>query len=84
MIKKTGVFAFAALTGREAHKGQVFRVIAANGGGYGNPLNRDPDLVLRDWRDGLLDIDEAWRVYGVAIRSDERRVDREATDALRG
>jgi N-methylhydantoinase B len=72
------------LTGRDARKGQVFRVIAANGGGYGDPLNRDPDLVLRDWRDGLLGVDEARRVYAVVICPDERSIDREATKALRG
>jgi N-methylhydantoinase B len=72
------------LTGRDAHKGQVFRVIAANGGGYGDPLDRDPDLVLRDWRDGLLGVDEARRVYAVVICPDERSIDREATKALRG
>jgi N-methylhydantoinase B len=71
------------LTGREARKGQVFRVIAANGGGYGHPLHRDPDLVFRDWRDSLLDIDEARKVYGVVIRADERKIDQVATRALR-
>jgi len=65
------------------HKGQIFRVIAANGGGYGNLFLRDPDLVLRDWRDCLLDINEARRVYGVVIHSDEGRVDRAATATLR-
>jgi len=37
------------------------------GGGYGDPSERDPALVLEDVRDLLLDPDEAREMYGVAV-----------------
>jgi N-methylhydantoinase B/oxoprolinase/acetone carboxylase alpha subunit len=39
----------------------------AGGGGYGNPLERDPAAVLRDVRDGLLSVESARRIYGVEV-----------------
>jgi N-methylhydantoinase B/oxoprolinase/acetone carboxylase alpha subunit len=42
----------------------------AGGGGFGPPPERDPGLVLRDVRDGLLDIADARSVYGVEIDLD--------------
>ncbi len=38
------------------------------GGGYGNPLERDPNLVLEDLIDELISMEKARDVYGVAIR----------------
>ena len=49
-------------------------------GSYGARGTKDG----RDWRDGLLGIDEARRVYAVVICPHERSIDREATKALRG
>lgn len=42
------------------------------GGGYGDPLERDPDLVARDVRHGLIDAEEAAEVYGVVLTADGR------------
>lgn len=39
----------------------------ACGGGYGDPRERDPELVGRDVRDGLVSPDAARRDYGVAL-----------------
>jgi len=52
------------------------------GGGYGPPLERDPEAVARDLRDGYIDEAAARDVYGVSIRADFS-VDAEATRALR-
>lgn len=71
------------LTGRPTRAGQVLRVVGPNGGGNGDPLERAPDLVLRDWRDGLLDTGEARDVYAVAIDESRRLVDEEVTRDLR-
>jgi N-methylhydantoinase B len=60
---------------------QVVRIITPNGGGYGNPLERDPQLVLRDVEDGFLDEQAAASDYGVQIRSGQ--IDTEGTVALR-
>lgn len=40
----------------------------AGGGGYGNPLKRDPQAVLNDVVNGYVSIEAAAREYGVVIR----------------
>lgn len=59
----------------------VVRIVTPNGGGYGDPLARDPALVLRDHADGFLDVLTARADYGVCIV--DGAVDSEATQALR-
>jgi N-methylhydantoinase B/oxoprolinase/acetone carboxylase alpha subunit len=57
---------------------------SAGGGGYGNPLERDPGLVLADLRAGVVSAEQAQNVYGVVTRPDglEIRIDETATEAL--
>ena len=40
------------------------------GGGYGDPLDRDPHLVAEDLRDELIGREAAEAVYGVVIGVD--------------
>ncbi len=54
---------------------------SSGGGGYGDPLERDPALVLDDIDEGRLSDEEARRVYGVVI--DGQAVDAGATASLR-
>ena len=50
------------------------------GGGYGDPLERDPKRVVRDVEDGLVSVERARDVYGVVLVEGERyAVDTEAT-----
>lgn len=42
--------------------------VVAGGGGYGDPLTRDPALVLRDVEHGLCTPEIAERAYGVVLR----------------
>ena len=63
--------------------GDVFRHELAGGGGWGDPLDRDPTLVLKDVLDELVSIDAARRQYGVVINLDHRDVEASATNALR-
>ncbi len=42
------------------------------GGGYGNPLERDPEQVLDDVRCGLVSRKAAKEIYGVSITEDYR------------
>jgi N-methylhydantoinase B len=42
------------------------------GGGYGDPLERDPEAVLLDVLNGYVSIEAAARDYGVVIRSTKR------------
>ena len=69
---------------RAARKGQVYRAVSGNGGGSGPPTERDPERVLRDFRDDLISLDEAREIYGVAIDPATRTVDADATLRLRG
>ena len=54
------------------------------GGGWGDPLTRSPELVLRDVRDGVVSVAAAARDYGVVIAADGRSVDLAATAKRRG
>ena len=56
--------------------------VQPGGGGYGDPLEREPDAVLQDVLDDRCDAAYARAVYGVCIESSQ--VDVRATDALRG
>ncbi|MBV9248029.1 MAG: hydantoinase B/oxoprolinase family protein, partial [Acetobacteraceae bacterium] len=47
--------------------GELIRLWSGGGGGYGDPLDRDPDAVLMDVRSGLISEDRARDVYGVVI-----------------
>lgn len=48
----------------------VVREESAGGGGYGDPLERDPDLVATDVRLGYFTADQADRRYGVVLNAD--------------
>jgi N-methylhydantoinase B len=61
--------------------GDVVRITAPGGGGYGDPFERDPDLVLGDVLNGFVDAEEAAETYGVILT--ERAVDAAATAARR-
>ena len=62
-------------------QGDVLRMNSPSGGGFGDPLEREPDAVLRDVLDELLSPDLAKRAYGVIIT--DGRVDPAATRAER-
>jgi hypothetical protein len=53
------------------------------GGGYGDPLERDPHAVLRDVLDGCVSERAAHDLYGVAINIHGKSVDLTATSSLR-
>jgi N-methylhydantoinase B len=64
--------------------GDVITIDAAGGGGYGNPLERDPELVERDVLEGYVSLEKAKEDYRVAIDPQTLKVDMEATRKLRG
>ena len=53
--------------------------VTQGGGGYGDPLKRDPDLVAADAMDGYVSVQRARTDYGVIVDLDARRVDVAAT-----
>ena len=48
--------------------GQAIGMVAAGGGGYGDPKERDRDLVLRDLREDRISVRAAVEVYGLDPR----------------
>jgi N-methylhydantoinase B len=68
----------------------MLRYINNGGGGWGDPMARDPEAVKRDVRDGFVTVEGAARDYGVVVTGDPERdpeglaVDAEATARLRG
>ncbi len=67
---------------RQLKRGDRYSIRSSGGGGWGDPLERDPSLVLADVRDGYVSRQAAEKVYGVAIH--EGKIDEEATAKLRG
>jgi N-methylhydantoinase B len=55
----------------------------SSGGGYGDPLERDPRMVLKDVTLGLVSAEAAREVYGVCLSRDFQEIDYSATDHLR-
>lgn len=65
-IPKEGeVQTFAAISGLTTQKDDVIRVYTGNGGGLGDPKERDPELVRRDLRNGLITDGQAREVFGL-------------------
>ena len=68
--------------------GELLSFWSCGGGGYGDPLEREPARVLEDVRDGYVSIEGARSQYGLVAREvDGRRleyaVDEEASAVLR-
>jgi N-methylhydantoinase B len=62
-------------------RGDIVRIRTGGGGGWGDPLERDPELVLADVLGGWITPETASAQYGVVLT--EGKVDQTATSALR-
>ncbi|GAA1925029.1 hydantoinase B/oxoprolinase family protein [Arthrobacter gandavensis] len=62
--------------------GDVLHFVTWGGGGWGDPLARDPELVCKEVRRGLV-TPEGARAYGV-VCSENGELDADATASLRG
>jgi N-methylhydantoinase B len=80
---------YAAEANLSTSAGSIVRLVSTGAGGWGDPLERDVDLVLRDVRDEYVSIEGAARDYGVVISGDPVNdpeglvLDLEATNRLR-
>jgi N-methylhydantoinase B len=68
--------------------GEVVLAKAPGGGGWGDPLDRDPQKVWEDVVDGLITPERAREVYGVIVgpegqAADELELDEPATEQVR-
>ncbi|MFQ6014580.1 MAG: hydantoinase B/oxoprolinase family protein [Anaerolineae bacterium] len=63
-------------------EGDTYTLYASGGGGWGDPLERDPEKVREDVQNEFVSLESAERDYGVVL-SHSLEVDYQATDALR-
>ncbi|MBI2919361.1 MAG: hydantoinase B/oxoprolinase family protein [Chloroflexi bacterium] len=61
----------------------VLWLTSYGGGGYGDPLDREPDLVRRDVTSGLVSAQAASDVYGVTLVASPLAVDYPGTESRR-
>jgi N-methylhydantoinase B len=74
---------YSKVTNFDLEDGEIARLVTSAGGGWGDPMERDPQLVLEDYRDDYITVGTAEEVYGVVIDKDDNSIDIEATDHLR-
>ena len=75
-------FHLGKVSSYELRQGDLVVMQAAGGGGYGDPLDRDPTDVAADVLDGYISDERAAEVYGVVIDG-SGTADLSATDARR-
>jgi N-methylhydantoinase B len=65
------------------YEGDTFTILTPGGGGYGNALERDLELVLEDYIDQKVSLDDAKEFYGVVIDPKTGRINLAETERLR-
>jgi N-methylhydantoinase B len=64
-------------------KGDTYTSYPSGGGGWGSALERDPEAVRLDARNGIISLSSAREIYGVVLEGVRLEVDREKTEVLR-
>jgi N-methylhydantoinase B len=60
---------YSLASGVIVNKGDVIRIVTGNGGGYGDPHEREREAVLEDLDSGYLTASRATQAYGVDAKS---------------
>lgn len=76
-------FSSTKISGAKFANGEVLLVMPAAGGGYGEPLDRDAELVRHDVWNEVVSLRAAEEIYGVVIDPETLTVDEEATTQTR-
>jgi acetophenone carboxylase len=63
--------------------GDILIHTAQGGAGLGDPIERDPELIINDIKDGMATIEISEKVYCVAINRNTLEIDYEETSKLR-
>lgn len=64
---------FGMISRHPIRRGDVVRILTGTGGGWGDPLEREPELVAADVRNGFVKIEAARDVYGVVVDAETFR-----------
>jgi N-methylhydantoinase A/oxoprolinase/acetone carboxylase beta subunit/N-methylhydantoinase B/oxoprolinase/acetone carboxylase alpha subunit len=80
-VMSESIDALEAKDNTQLNTGDAHFAWYSGGGGYGDPLERDPELVVRDLLEGLCTPDVVSGIYGVVV--EDGRVDTDATQAAR-
>lgn len=67
----------------ELKKGDVYRLVQAGGGGYGDPNDRDFEAILEDFKQGKVSAPHVKSEYSVVIDESTETIDLNATANLR-
>ncbi len=70
-------------TNQPLHAGDTLSMFISGGGGFGDPMDRAPELVAADVAAGAVSIEAAARDYGVIVNPVSFEVDTAATHKLR-
>lgn len=73
----------AGITFELTTEGEIYMICQGGGGGYGDVLERDPELVMQDLREELISDERAINLFKVVYDKVTRLVDVEATRAAR-
>jgi 5-oxoprolinase (ATP-hydrolysing) len=73
----------AKVTAARLQADDTLQITVPNSGGYGDPFERDPSLVLADVLDGFTTLELAERDYWVVIDPETMRLDHDATTRRR-
>jgi hypothetical protein len=65
------------------NEGEIYMICQGSGGGYGDVLERDPALVMKDLAEDLMSHENARDIYKVVYDEKTLVVDEEATKKLR-
>jgi N-methylhydantoinase B len=77
---KTGINALGYM---RVEAGETWAALASGGGGYGDPLEREPERVQEDVRDGFVSVGAALADYGVVVDPETLALDNPGTEQRR-
>ncbi len=65
------------------NRGELYMIMQGSGGGYGDVLDRDPRLVIKDIEEDLISHETAQRMYHIVYDTSTLVLDRDATQRAR-
>jgi N-methylhydantoinase B len=80
---RTGERELKAKEAVQLKEGDTYTSYPSGGGGWGDPLERDPEAVRRDARDQIISLEAALAQYGVVLEGAELAVNEQRTAAWR-